>query len=312
MSTHAITSTSPPGTPDAVQADRITYRAVHLDVCDLERSRFFWRDLIGLAELSYAAGEASLGVDGRPLVVLHSGAVRPAGRGHAGLYHLAIHLPDAVEFARVLTRLLQARVPQSPTDHIFSKATYLNDPDGIMLELTLETPERYRSIEVGPHTVVMFDSDGRRRSATEPLDVGAAVAPLGGEGWEMPLAPGTFVGHIHLHVPDLHAAHGFYRDVIGFEEHAYMAPIGMADLSAGGRFPHRMALNDWNGPGARRAPAGTAGLRCYELVLPDSEQLDALVGRASAAGISPSEGEEGSVSLRDPAANDITVLAARA
>src|SRR5271166_6546981 len=189
MSSHAITSTSTPPslTPDLVRADRITYGAVHLDVCDLPRSLSFWRDLIGLDEISCAAAEASLGVDGRPLVVLRSGAVRPAARGHAGLYHLAIHLPDAVEFARVLTRLLQARVPQSPTDHIFSKATYLNDPDGIMLELTLETPERYRSIEVGPHTVVMFDSDGRRRSATEPLDVGAAVAPLGGEGWEMPL-----------------------------------------------------------------------------------------------------------------------------
>ena len=299
MSTHAITPTSTATSlaPDVAQADHITYGAVHLDVCDLERSLSFWRDLIGLRELSSAAGEASLGIDGRPLVVLHAGALRPVGRGHAGLYHLAIHLPDAAEFARVLTRLLRARVPQSPTDHIFSKATYLHDPDGIMLELTLETPERYRSIEIGPHTVVMFDSEGRRRGATEPLDVGAAVAPLGGMGWEMPLPPGTFVGHVHLHVPDLRAAYGFYRDVIGFEEHAYMAPIGMADLSAGGRFPHRIALNDWHGPGARQAPPGTTGLRCYELVLPDSEQLDALVGRASAAGISISEGEEGSMSL---------------
>ena len=75
--------------------DRIAYGAVHLDVISLDRSLPFWRDLIGLQELESPAGEARLGVDGRPLIVLHPGAVRPVGRGHAGLYHVAIHLPDA-------------------------------------------------------------------------------------------------------------------------------------------------------------------------------------------------------------------------
>jgi catechol 2,3-dioxygenase len=298
--------------PDAQRADRIGYGAVHLDVVDLDRSLSFWRDLVGLGEISSAAGQARLGVDGRPLVVLHAGAVRPAGRGHAGLYHVAIHLPDAAEFARTLTRLMQARVPQAPTDHIFSKATYLHDPDGIMLELTLETPERYGSIEIGEHTVVLFDSDGRRRGATEPLDVAAAVEPLGGGDPQMPLPSGTFVGHVHLHVPDLRAAYLFYENVIGFEGHAYMTPIGMADLGAGGRFPHRVALNDWHGPNARQASPQTAGLRRYELVFGDQQQVDALLARAEAAGIATSHGEDGSVSLRDPAANAINVLAARA
>ena len=42
--------------------------------------------------------------------------------------------------------------------------------------------------------------------------------------------------------------------MIGFQEHAYMAPIGMADLGAGGDFPHRIApqrlAGDGRGPGA--------------------------------------------------------------
>lgn len=292
------------------ETDRITYGAVHLDVVDLDRSLSFWCGLVGLGVLSRTPLEAALGTDADPLLVLRSGAARPAGRGHAGLYHLALHLPDEVEFARVLGRLLQARVPQSPTDHVFSKATYLNDPDAIMLELTLETPARCRSVEIGPHSVALIDSDGRRRGATEPLDLATALAPLEDGALERPLPPGTFVGHVHLHVPDLRDANAFYRDVVGFEEHAYMAPIGMADLSAGGAFPHRIALNSWNGPDARQAPEGTAGMSRFELYVRDAGQLEELARRAGAAGARVSRDEQGSVSLSDPAANEILIRAA--
>ncbi len=313
MSTHASAiEQSSQGSPASLRGERITYGAVHLDVVDLERSLAFWRELIGLGELPSPAGEAWLGVEDRALVVLHPAAVRPVARGHAGLYHLAIHLPNDTEFARVLVRLAEANVTQSPTDHIFSKATYLHDPDGIMLELTLETPERCRSIEVGASTVYLLDSDGRRRGPTEPLDFVAAVAPLQGGEVQLPLASGSYVGHVHLHVPDLQAAHRFYRDVIGFQEHAYMAAVGMADLSAGGAFPHRIALNDWNGAAALQAPAGTAGLRRYELTLHGRGQIDELAARTAAAGVALAAGTQDVVSLRDPAGNEITLAAAPA
>ncbi len=300
-----------PRLPDNLSADRITYGAVHLDVRELERSLGFWRDLIGLGELSAPAGQARLGVDGRALVVLHPGAVRPVGRGHAGLYHLAIHLPNATEFARILMRLGVAQVPQSPTDHIFSKATYLYDPDGIMLELTLETPERFGSIEIGPDAVTLLDSDGRRRAGTEPLDIEAALAPLHGGDPRLPLASGSYIGHVHLHVPSLRDAYAFYRDVIGFDEHSFMTTIGMADLGAGGRFPHRLAVNEWNGPRARQPAPGTAGLRRYELILRGEERLARVTERASAAGALERAGD-GLVALRDPAGNEIAIAQAGA
>jgi catechol 2,3-dioxygenase len=290
--------------------DRILYGAVHLDVVELESSLAFWRDLIGLTELPSGAGEARLGVNGRALLVLHPGATRPAGRGHAGLYHLAIHLPDEREFARILVRIARASVAQSPTDHIFSKATYLHDPDGIMLELTLETPERYGSIEIRSGMITMFDRDGRRRSPTEPLDVAEAIAPLYGGDTDLPLPDGTYIGHVHLHVRDLRASYDFYRDVIGFEEHAYMAAIGMADLGAGGSFPHRIAMNTWQGPLARQAPEGTAGLRRCELILPALAQLDELSIHADAAGVALSAADGAMISLHDPAGNEIRVSTA--
>ena len=168
------------GAPAGIPAgDRIGYGAVHLDVTDLERSLTFWRDAIGLQSVDVPGDGVGLGTAGHPHIVLHPGAVRGALRGHAGLYHVAIHLPDAVAFAEVLARLIIVRMPQSPTDHIFSKATYLHDPDGIMLEFTLETPERFGSLIVTPTDVVMIDADGRRSGPTEALDVEAALAPLG-------------------------------------------------------------------------------------------------------------------------------------
>jgi catechol 2,3-dioxygenase len=309
MSTPLSALTTHPAALPNLRGDHITYGAVHLDVADLARSLTFWRDLIGLRELGGSAdGGARLGVDDHALVVLHPGAQRPVARGDSGLYHLAIHLPDDTEFARIVTRLAQARVAQSPTDHIFSKATYLHDPDGILLELTLETPERFGSISFGPDSIVLTDSEGRPRGATEPLDLAVALAPLQGGDPQRPLPSGSYIGHVHLHVPDLASAYGFYRDVIGFDEHVFMSAIGMADLSAGGRFPHRLAVNSWHGPKARQPAPATAGMRRYELVVHGSGQLDQLAERASAG---PS-GQDGAIVLRDPAGNRLTVTEARA
>jgi len=299
------TTTAKPPVPSALRDESIIYGAVHLDVVELERSLSFWRDLIGLQELTSVAGEARLGVDGRALVVLHPGAEGPAPRGHAGLYHLAIHVPDALQFARALVRIGDARVPQSPTDHIFSKATYLHDPDGILLELTLETPERYRSLEIGERDAYFIDSDGRRRAPTEPLDIPAAIAPLGDGDPDGPLGSGSYIGHVHLHVPDLGAANAFYRDIITFDEHAYMNGVGMADLSAGGRFPHRLAVNNWNGPSAVQAAPGSAGMSHFELTLRDGEGLGGLERRAREAGIELLPDATGGAVLRDPAGNEI-------
>jgi catechol 2,3-dioxygenase len=299
--------TAPPR-PMIAPGDRLGYAAVHLDVTDLERSLGFWRDLIGLQPVATSGDGTGLGVDGHPLIVLHEGAVRGAARGAAGLYHVAIHVPDDAAFATVLARLIIARMPQSPTDHVFSKATYLHDPDGIMLEVTLETPERFRSIEISPAGVVMYDANGQPRQATGALDVEAALAPLGDRDPMVALPPGTFVGHVHLHVPDLNAATAFYRDVVGFTEHAVMTPYGMADLSAGGRFPHRIAINGWHGPQARQAAPGTAGMRQFELAVAGAPELAALTGRVVAAGVAHTADPHG-LRFTDPAGNLVIVRA---
>ena len=300
MSTHTHGASKP-----ALAADTLSYGAVHLNVSDGGRALGFWHDIVGLSMLESDGEELRLGVDGRELVVLHPGAERGAVPGHSGLYHLAIHLPDETELARVLWRLIVAGYPQAPTDHTMSKSTYLSDPDGLGLELVLETPERLGAWRNEAGVLQLIDTDGNAHGIAEPLDVNDVLAHLPDRSFDQPhLPPGTRIGHLHLHVSELESALHFYRDLIGFREHIYAPELGFADLSAGGPFPHRLALNVWAGAGALQAPAGSAGLRSFTLVLPGREALAEVLDRLRKAGYKP-EPVEGGELVRDPAGNTL-------
>src|ERR1700736_319063 len=79
--------------------------SVHLAVTDGSQAGRFYRDYVGLTELSTEGQEIRLGAAGRELVVLHPGAERPVVKHTSGLYHLAILVPDRRELARVVARL---------------------------------------------------------------------------------------------------------------------------------------------------------------------------------------------------------------
>jgi len=284
-------------------ADTLAYGEVHLDVTDVKRAFSFWHEIVGLNVVDRCDEECRLGAAGRVLVVLHGGAERGVVPGHSGLYHLAIHLPDETELARVLWRLIVAGYPQSPTDHTMSKSTYLCDPDGLGLELVLETPERLGSWRNEAGELRLIDAEGRAHSIAEPLDVNEVLAHLPDRSFDQPLLPpGTKIGHLHLHVSEIESALSFYRDVIGFREHIYAPQLGFVDLSAGGAFPHRLALNVWAGAGAPQPPGGSAGLRRFTVFLPSEEALGEVLRRLREGGHEP-EPVEGGELVRDPAGN---------
>jgi len=285
-------------------SDFATFGPVHLDIIDRHRSLEFWRDVVGLRLRHDSDSALELGTEGETLLVLHPGATSPVRHRRTGLYHLAIHLPNEAEFARVLARLITRRWPIAPTDHVMSKAIYLNDPDGIGLELTLETPERQRSMRMVGSTMEVIDADGNLRSGRDPLDVEEVLAQLHGRDFEQPMPEGTKVGHVHLHVSDLDAALRFYRDTLGFLEHMNAPQFGMADLHAGGRFEHRMAINVWQGRGAPPPPPGTAGLRYFIIRFDSPERLARVMSRITDA-IAAADGHH----VRDPSGNEMVLTA---
>ncbi len=77
---------------------------MELTVTDLDRAVAFYQDVIGLRPHRLEPPVAALGVGGEDVLVLvENPGARPAGR-HAGLYHVAILSPRALELARAALR----------------------------------------------------------------------------------------------------------------------------------------------------------------------------------------------------------------
>ena len=276
-----MSAPSPQPSAQTAQREFVTFGPVQLNVVDRDRSVAWWRDLIGLQLISERDGPAELGIEGTPLVVLRATATSPVRRGCIGLYHLAIYPPNEPELARVLARLQQSGHSFGTTDHAVAKSLYVNDPDGIGLEIAIETPERVKLVR-WPETEtepVIIAADGRRRGGVEPLDVDQLLAALPDGDLTRPLPPGTKVGHVNLHVPDLKAAYSFYRDRLGFLQSNYAPLAGFGDLGAGIPLTHRIAVNTWQGIGAPPRPKGMAGMDHFTLRFDSLERLREVLTR---------------------------------
>ena len=286
--------------------EALSFGPVHLDVVDRDRSLAWWRDVVGLHDVTDHADTLELGVGGEPLIVLRPTATSPVRRGYSGLYHLAINLPDEPAFAQLLARLMATGARHSTTDHVVAKSIYLADPDGIGLELTVELVDRVKSIswrETEQHPEII-DVDGRRREGLEPLDVEAVLAKLPAGELPRSLPTGTRVGHVHLKVPELAAAYAFYRDQLGLIPNNYVPVIGYGDLGTGDYRVHRVAVNTWTGVGLPPRPPQMAGMDQYTLRFESPARLDETVGRLEHV-----EARDGVYLARDTAGNTIALEA---
>jgi catechol 2,3-dioxygenase len=282
---------------------------VELRVTDIDRASQFWQRLIGLSQTGPQPGSVSLGSNGRTLIVLRQSALRPAVGGYSGLYHVAVHFASESEFAHVLVRLMTARWPITAVDHLMSKAVYLQDPDGITIELDFETPWRMREARVdalrGLHAI---DQEGNIHRPSEPLDVPALLVGID-ESKLTPPVDGAYIGHVHLSVADLGAAVEFYRDRLGMLVHMYEPSVNFADLHGGGDFQHRIAVNTFQSAGAALAPANTAGMDRYTIRFQTADGLSAVKSRLEDAGIDSAPLDSGAVAVHDPAGNALRLIA---
>ena len=87
----------------------------------------------------------------------------------------------------------------------------------------------------------------------------------------MSIHPEVQIGHVHLTVGDLERSLAFYRDVLGFEVTARYGKSAVF-LSAGG-YHHHIALNTWQGIGAKPTPPGHSGLYHFAILYPTRKEL---------------------------------------
>ncbi|MCA1832957.1 MAG: VOC family protein [Actinomycetota bacterium] len=123
-----------------------------LYVRDLERSRHFYRDVLGWNEIGELGGGAAVFGTGRThheLLLIEVGpeaAPIPAGR-RVGLYHFGLKIGTTDDELRdALRRLADAGVEVVGTaDHAVTHSLYITDPDGNEIELYIDVqPELWR------------------------------------------------------------------------------------------------------------------------------------------------------------------------
>ncbi len=276
---------------------------------DRDKALVIWRDVVGLELIAEQGNELTLGVGDTPLIVLETGAVRPVVARTTGLYHVAIHVPKRTDMAQFAVRALQRGVRIAPTDHLVSEAIYLWDLDGNGIEITFETPWRgtLGDPESGSYATT---TEGKPHSGREPIDLDQMLGELGENPVLEPTMPaGTRIGHVHVHVNDLYRAMDFYRDGIGFGGLFIIKSFGMGDVGLD-YTPHTVAFNIWAGPNAAQAPAGSAGLRWFTIVVPDEQTLDEVRARLTAHHFG-FEDAEGGIEARDPSGNLVKIVIAQ-
>ena len=262
---------------------------VVLQVADLDRSLRFYESVLGFRVLSRTGNAAVLAAlsSTRPLLELRErkGARPVDGRGRLGLFHFAILLPDRPSLGRFVRHLGEIGVRTGAGDHVVSEAFYLNDPDGLGIEVYADRP-REGWQRVGRELVM----------GTGSVDVPGLVAVAGPEQWTG-LPSGTVIGHVHLHVADIARASAFYSDVLGFDRIVWSYP-GALFFGAGG-YHHHLGTNVWAGAGAPPAAEDEARLVEWTIELPDASVVEeAAMSLAAAQCTADREGTD--LVVRDP------------
>jgi len=264
--------------PDATRLGKVS-----IQVSDLVRSLAFYEDILGFQVIGRAPDHATLGAQGNstPIVevVERANAAPSPRRGRLGLFHFAILVPDRAALGRFATHLSELGVSAGASDHLVSEALYLNDPDGLGIEVYAD-----RSRAAWRHNGRELVMD------TRPLDLLKLARAAGDQPWSgMP--PGTAIGHVHLHVADLEEGKSFFHHALGLDTMVWSHP-GALFLSAGG-YHHHLGLNTWAGPGAARPKPDDARLLEWEICTPAEGDAAAAAGSMEAAGYVVNRAERG-------------------
>ncbi len=228
--------------------------SVGLRTRDAEALSAWYRDAVGLQEISRKDATIWLGAGGQRLLALtEQSGLSLAGQREAGLFHTAFLLPSRRDLAQWIAMAIDRQLPVSGTaDHRVSEAIYLTDPEGNGVEIYADRPQDTWEW-VG----------GEVQMGTYALDVEGIMSTLGllPPLWQGAPA-GTRVGHVHLKVGDATRAGRWWRETLGFD--AVSTRDDAVFLSTGG-YHHHVAVNEWLSAGAGLRSDRETGLDVVEL-----------------------------------------------
>lgn len=236
-----------------------------LRVKSLKKQRQFYHEVLGLTILDQETNRLVLSVDNvHPLIVLQEDENVVQKPTHTtGLYHLALLVPNRQDLAYVFEHLLKKGIRfDGASDHLFSEALYLTDPEGNGIEIYRDRPR-----DEWPRS-----ENGELISASNPIDLQGIMSLQDKNRHWLGLPKGTVLGHLHLQVNQLKDAGDFYLDVLGLEEITRFHESALF-MSAGG-YHHHIAVNTWQTKGAILPPANATGLVDYSITLSSENESE--------------------------------------
>jgi catechol 2,3-dioxygenase len=271
---------------------------VHLTVKNLDSQLEFYQKVIGFQLHWREENSAGLGVGNQDLLRLTEVRDAKRYRGATGMYHFAILLPNQRELARVISRLFSIRYPNSPTDHIMTKTTYLDDPEGNNIEIYADSPEDGIMGVINDQMFVQR-VDGTPSSGRDPVDMEKLFNHLDeSDSLTQDMPSGTKIGHIHLYVADLDETLHFYHDILGMDNMGIGRDFRMGMVSAGA-YHHHIGFNTWLGVNPPLSPDDALGIRHFTIKLPDTAELDKVVRHLDEKDVKYEKTEDG-IRMQDP------------
>jgi catechol 2,3-dioxygenase len=215
----------------------------------------YYRNVVGLAEISRAAGRIVMGAGERPLLEIEERRnARPDNPRSAGLFHTAFLLPARSDLARWVRHAIDRKIEiDGASDHFVSEALYLTDPEGNGIEIYADRPrEEWRW------------NDGHVDMGTVRLDIPALLAGSGEAGGEWKGVPeNSIIGHVHLRVGNPADAEEWWHSQLGFDTVANYGKAAVF-LSTGG-YHHHIGANSWQSAGAGPRDKDRTGLAWVEM-----------------------------------------------
>lgn len=260
---------------------------VALKVSDLEKSKRFYTEVLGLNIKEQTSNSVSFTTNGQDvlLTITQPKTINKKQEQRTGLYHFALLLPKRADLSQVVRHFIHLGARFGGGDHLVSEAIYLNDPDGNGIE-----------IYVDREASVWQWSNGEVTMTTDPVDFDDLLKESIDPVWNG-LPKETVMGHIHLQVNDLAKNKEFYVDGLGFD---VVSRYGRGALFlSDSNYHHHIALNTWSGTQIKHAEKTETGIESYSIVFPSEEKRQETVASLRELGIPVME-EENEVTVFDP------------
>lgn len=229
---------------------------VSLKVADVDNMIDYYTNIIGLELQSKNDGEAWLGVKSDRLIHLVEVKNYRYSNSITGLYHTAFLVPSRRDLGEFLASVIEHPSFVGASDHGYSEALYLNDPEGNGIEVYCDK------------NVTDWDirDSGEIVGITERLDYPGVLGEVVSSFEKMP--SGTFIGHVHLTVSDLDKTEDFYNDLLALD--LKLDYGGMAKFFSYDNYHHHIGTNVWRGTDIEPYNDNNLGLDHFTINLVDS------------------------------------------